>query len=78
MLGQGLLLMVAGMGTVFVFLCLLVLGMMALGAYFKANESRFMETAPAAKPRKAANGSNMPAVIAAIAVSLEHRHQKSD
>ncbi len=72
MLGQGLLLMVAGMGTVCVFLCLMVIAMQAMGAYFKANESRFMEAAPATQPRKDAKAGNLSAVIAAIAVSLEH------
>ncbi len=67
MLRQGLLLMVAGTGTVFVFLCLMVIVMMAVGAYFKANESRFREEAPSDSQGKP---DRMPSVVAAIAVSL--------
>ena len=68
MLGQGLLLMVAGTGTVFVFLCLMVIVMMAVGAYFKANESRYTDPVPA---RESTNGTGLPAVVAAIAVALQ-------
>ena len=68
MLGQGLLLMVAGTGTVFVFLCIMVVIMMGVGVYFKAHESRYLE-APPTQPRKQ-NGAGMQPVVAAIAVSL--------
>jgi len=43
MLTQGLTLMVAGMGTVIVFLSLMVSVMQITGAYFKKNAERFRE-----------------------------------
>lgn len=42
-LQQGLLLLIAGMGTVFVFLSLMVLIMQGVGLYFKRNESKYRE-----------------------------------
>jgi len=69
MLGQGLLLMLAGTGTVFVFLSLMVLVMMFVGAYFKAHESRYLE-AEAAKPARKQDRRDMQAIVAAIAVAL--------
>ncbi len=68
MLGQGLLLMVAGTGTVFVFLCIMVVIMMGVGVYFKAHESRYAQ-APPPQSRKQ-NGAEMQSIVAAIAVSL--------
>jgi sodium pump decarboxylase gamma subunit len=70
MLSQGVLLMFAGMGTVYVFLTLMVLVMQATGKFFKANEARFRDAVPAAAPRKAAGndeGELVAAVIAAVA-----------
>ncbi len=73
MLNQGLLLLATGMGTVFVFLVLMVLVMQAVGLFFKANEERFREAAPAAAPRKAAaddENERVAAVVAAINAHL--------
>ncbi len=72
MLGQGLLLMVAGTGKVFVFLCLMVVALMALGAYFKANEERYRESDSSEKSRAGANAENVGSIVAAIAVALDH------
>jgi sodium pump decarboxylase gamma subunit len=69
MLAQGILLLVAGMGTVFVFLCIMVLLMMAVGVYFKANADKFLEK-EAPKQEKQSRGPDLSSVVAAIAVSL--------
>jgi sodium pump decarboxylase gamma subunit len=43
MIAQGLILMLAGMGTVMVFLTIMVSVMQVTGAYFKKNIERFRE-----------------------------------
>jgi len=61
--------MIAGTGTVFVFLCLMVIVMMAVGAYFKANEARYREDS-SADSGGTAKSEEMASIVAAIAVSL--------
>lgn len=75
MLRQGLLLMVAGTGTVFIFLCLMVIVMMIVGAYFKANEARFREEP--AESASSAPKEDLASVVAAIAVSLNMKSQSN-
>jgi len=72
MLNQGLLLLLAGMGTVFVFLTLMVLVMQATGKYFRTNEARFREAVPAAAPRKAAAEDESELVAAVMAAINAH------
>jgi Na+-transporting methylmalonyl-CoA/oxaloacetate decarboxylase gamma subunit len=72
MIAQGLLLLVAGTGTVFVFLSLMILVMMAVGKYYKANESRFAEALPGTRVSRGARVEMGP-VIAAIAVGLQRK-----
>ncbi|MFU8779687.1 MAG: OadG family transporter subunit [Kiritimatiellia bacterium] len=69
MVAQGLLLLVAGIGTVFLFLSIMVAVMLAVGLYFKANESRYMEQE---SPQKTTvpHSVDMQSIVAAIAVSL--------
>ncbi len=71
MLAQGLLLMVAGTGTVFAFLIVMVLVMMAVGKYYKIHEARFLAVEAPRPPRKQ-NRDDMHSIVAAIAVSLQH------
>ncbi len=72
MLGQGVLLMVAGMGTVTIFLVLMVLVMQAVGVYFKTNAARFIEPAQPVPSRKAAGDDNevMAVMLAAVTAHL--------
>lgn len=72
MLSQGLLLMTAGMGTVFVFLILMVLIVQATGFYFKINEARFRDVIPVAPARQAADTENevVAVVMAAMTTHL--------
>lgn len=70
MLSQGLLLMTAGIGTVFVFLALMVLVMQAVGKFFIINEARFRAPAPAA--RKTADTSQTEIIAAIIAAVQSH------
>jgi len=72
MLSQGLLLMTAGMGTVFVFLALMVLVMQAVGKFFIINESRFRVAAPAPAARKTADTSETELIAAVIAAVKAH------
>lgn len=72
MLGQGLLLMFSGMGTVFVFLCVMIWIMMSVGVYFKKNEGRFSEdTDPKSASPKVAQES-LEGLVAAIAVAMRY------
>ena len=75
MLGQGLMLMFAGIGTVSVFLVLMVLVMLAVGRYYQANESRYAESAVADKGRPQKTGEDSGAIVAAIVAAL---HVRSD
>lgn len=74
-ISQGFLLMAAGMGTVGVFLVLMVWVMQAVGLYFKANETRFREHIPATSTQKTvADDSDMvAAALAAVAAHLRKR-----
>ncbi len=72
MLSQGLLLMTAGVGTVFVFLALMVLVMQAVGKFFITNEARFRVAAPAAAARKTANTGETELIAAIIAAVKAH------
>lgn len=72
MLSQGLLLLLAGMGTVYVFLTLMVLVMQATGRYFKVNEARFRDAVPAAAPRKAAGSDETELVATVVAAITAH------
>ncbi len=74
MLSQGILLMVAGVGTVFVFLALMVLVMQAVGKFFILNEARFRTAAPAPAARKTAETSETE-IIAAILAAV-HAHSR--
>ncbi|HSW38022.1 MAG TPA: OadG family protein [Acidobacteriota bacterium] len=71
MLEQGLILMAAGMGTVTVFLTLTVFVMQVSGAYFRANEERFMEKSNP-MPRTSAAGDENEIVAAALAAVAAH------
>ena len=64
--------MATGIGMVFIFLCLMVVVMMAVGAYFKANEERYREADSSAPSGAAAKPENIASVVAAIAVALDH------
>jgi sodium pump decarboxylase gamma subunit len=72
MLSQGILLMIAGMGTVFVFLALMVLVMQAVGKFFIINEARFRVAAPAPAARKTADSSETELIAAIIAAVKAH------
>ncbi len=72
MLNQGILLMVTGMGTVFLFLILMVLVMQAIGKYFKLNETRFREAVPTAPERKPADNDETEWVAAAMVAIHAH------
>lgn len=63
--------MSTGIGTVFVFLALLVLVMMATGRYFKINEARFREVEPEAKTAQTA-GNDLEQVAAVMAAITHH------
>ena len=76
MIAQGILLMAAGMGTVFVFLVLMVLVMQAAGVYFKANEERFRELVPAAAPRKTETGDGNDVIAAVLAAVTDHLRKR--
>ncbi len=75
MLSQGVLLMTAGMGTVFVFLALMVLVMQAVGKFFIINEARFRVAAPTPAARKATDSSET-AIIAAIIAAVKSHSNK--
>jgi sodium pump decarboxylase gamma subunit len=68
MLGQGFILMAAGIGTVAVFLSLMVFVMQVSGAYFRANEERYREKPVPPPPTRAAGDENeiIAAVLAAV------------
>jgi len=70
MLSQGVLLMTAGMGTVFVFLALMVLVMQAVGKFFIVNEARF-RAAPAAAPARKSAGAGETELIAAVIAAVK-------
>ena len=72
MLSQGVLLMTAGMGTVFVFLVLMVLVMQAVGKFFIVNEARFRVAAPAPAARKTAAASETELIAAIVAAVKTH------
>lgn len=72
MLNQGLLLLVAGMGTVFVFLVLMVVVMQVAGKFFVINEARFREAAPEIAPRKAVAGEQTEMIAAVFAAISAH------
>lgn len=69
MIRQGLLLMVSGTATVFLFLIVMVFIMKAVGAYFKSHEARYLQKASESE-NKQRRGSNIEPVVAAIAVAL--------
>ncbi len=74
MLGQGIMLMLAGTGTVFVFLILMVVVMLAVGRYYQANESRYAESAGESQSGSAQRKeADAAAVIAAIVGALQKR-----
>ncbi len=72
MLSQGLLLMIAGMGTVFVFLALMVLVMQAVGRFFIINEARFRAAPPVAAARKTVDSSETEIIAAIVAAVKAH------
>lgn len=69
MLSQGFLLLFAGMGTVFIFLTLMVLVMEAAGKYFIVNEARFRPAEPSVTPRKSV-GQNEAEVVATVLAAV--------
>jgi oxaloacetate decarboxylase gamma subunit len=71
MISQGFTLMLAGMGTVFVFLTLLVLVMMAMSAFFQKYAHRFKDPEPAGRPKAPAAGGGDDAEIA-VAIAAVH------
>ncbi|WP_158774870.1 OadG family protein [Cobetia sp. L2A1] len=77
LLGEGLNLMVFGMGFVFVFLSLLVVAMMAMAKLV----DRFAPEPPAIAPRRAANASGVPATaddgeLTAVMTAAIHRFRQ--
>jgi sodium pump decarboxylase gamma subunit len=69
MIQQGMLLMIAGMSTVFLFLVIMVFLMKAAGAFFKMDEARYLQIASESE-NKRKRGNNMEPIVAAIAVAL--------
>ncbi len=67
MLTQGLTLMVAGMGTVIVFLSLMVSVMQITGAYFKKNAERFREQPESVSRVERISGDDSDVVAAVVA-----------
>jgi len=72
MLSQGFLLLIVGMGTVYIFLTLMVYVMLAVGKYFIKNESRFRPVVPAAAPRKTTGNNESELIAAAVAAVTAH------
>ncbi len=68
MIAEGFKLMLAGMGTVFVFLTLLVLVMMAMSAFFQKHAHLFKDAETASRPKgPAATGGDDADIAVAIA-----------
>jgi len=76
MFDAGFLLLVAGMGTVFVFLSVMVLCMLMVGAYFKAHASRYGEAEASTAGKVPRAGGELPPMVAAIAIALRQRAGK--
>ena len=79
MIGEGLELMLVGMGVVFCFLVLLVVVMSLTGAFFQKHADKFPDPEPASEPAGAS-----PALAAgdtnakiAVAVAAAYRARKS-
>lgn len=72
MLNQGLLLLIAGMGTVYVFLSLMVLVMLATGKFFQVNEARFRPQRPAPTPGTATDNSEADVIAVVLAAISAH------
>lgn len=66
-LTQGLTLMVAGMGTVIVFLSLMVTVMQITGAFFKKNAARFHEQPEHVSRVERISGDDSDVIAAAVA-----------
>ena len=69
MMTQGLTLMIAGMGTVIIFLSLMVSVMQVTGAFFKKNADRFREQ-PGPESRVERISSDDSDVVAAVMAAL--------
>jgi sodium pump decarboxylase gamma subunit len=67
MLSQGITLMVAGMGTVLLFLSLMVCVMAATGAYFKKHAERFREHPEAASRVERISSDDSDSIAVAVA-----------
>ncbi len=67
MLTQGLTLMVAGMGTVIIFLTLMVSVMQVTGAFFKKNAARFREQPETASRVERISSDDSDVIAAAMA-----------
>lgn len=75
MLTQGLILMVAGMGTVLLFLVVMVLVMQAVGVYFKRHAERFAP-APVVAARTARPATDEQETLAAVLAAVTaHRRR---
>jgi len=74
MLTQGLVLMVAGMGTVVVFLTVMVLAMQAAGVFFKRYAHVFAEPEPAPRAVQPASEQGLEVVAVALAAVAARRH----
>lgn len=69
-LGQGLVLMLAGMGIVYFFLCILIVVTMVTMKVFAKFDSILPQDAPKKKPAAKAAGNDDENVALAIAVAL--------
>lgn len=74
MLMQGLVLMVAGMGTVVVFLSVMVLVMQATGVFFKRYAHVFAAPEPAPRVTQPTMQDGLEAVAVALAAVAARRH----
>jgi len=72
MLNQGVLLLIAGISTVFVFLALMVFVMQITGKFFIIYEARFKETVPDTAPRKPVAGEEIEMIAAVLAAINAH------
>ncbi len=71
MISQGFTLMLAGMGTVFVFLTILVLVMMAMATFFQKHAHLFKDSEPAGRSAKPAASCGDDVEIA-VAIASVH------
>ena len=72
-MGQGLVLMLAGMGIVYVFLCVLIVVAQAASKFVQRFAYVLPDEAPRKAAPKAASGSDDANVALAIAVALNRR-----